>query len=305
MKQALIDIGSNSMRLSLYETDEAGFRILFREKIMAGLAGYAKNRVLSHDGIECACSSLLEFRETLDALGIGQVAVFATASLRNIKNTAEAVSAVKKATGYDVDVLSEKDEAVLGYIGAMQELNVTSGAFLDIGGASTELVSFEDGKILESASFPVGSLNLYKMCVKKILPGNGSLKRMRKLITEEIDRKHSYSFDKRSPLICVGGTARAVMKIARKMYALPPDCCSVSMDQLNDLCKMLYQKKRSTVDLVLKLEPDRVHTLIPGAAILQHIARMFDSYEIVVSKYGVREGYLCQRIIRDGNPDKA
>lgn len=298
MKQAIIDIGSNSMRLTLYEIDGTSFKILFKEKFMAGLARYVEDNILSAEGIERAYTGLLNFRETLESLNIENVAVFATASLRNIKNTEEAITAIKIAAGYSVEIISGESEALLGYAGAMQEVSLTSGAFIDIGGASTEIVSFEDGQPLSLASFHVGSLNLYRECVKKIMPGNGSLKRIQKTITNEIDKKNLFTFEKRSPLICVGGTARAVLRIARKLYGLPPSCRSVSKAQFDDICSLLCTGNRTAADIVLKLEPDRIHTIVPGLMIMQHIFRLFKSDKIIVSKYSVREGYLCQKILQ-------
>ena len=87
MKQAIIDIGSNSIRLTLYETEGQSFKILFREKIMAGLAGYVEDGKLSAEGIECACAGLLTFRKILQTLQIENTRIFATASLRNVSNT--------------------------------------------------------------------------------------------------------------------------------------------------------------------------------------------------------------------------
>ena len=174
MKQAIIDIGSNSIRLTLYETEGEHFKTLFREKIMAGLAGYVENRTLSAAGIECACSALLNFQSILQTLKIDHICVFATASLRNISNTGQARSIIRSVTGYDVEILSGEEEALLGYTGAMQELHLASGAFLDIGGASTEIVTFHDGTPVDFTSFPIGSLSLYRRCVKKILPGASS-----------------------------------------------------------------------------------------------------------------------------------
>ena len=135
MKQAVIDIGSNSIRLTLYETENRDFKILFREKIMAGLAGYVEDGKLSAEGIECACMGLLTFRGVLQTLDIEHVSVFATASLRNISNTEQALSLIRAATGYSVQVVSGEEEALLGYAGAMRELHLTGGVFLDIGGA--------------------------------------------------------------------------------------------------------------------------------------------------------------------------
>ena len=100
MKQAIIDIGSNSIRLTLYETGGQSFKILFREKIMAGLAGYVEDGKLSAEGIECACAGLLTFRKILQTLQIGNVCIFATASLRNISNTERALSVIRAATGF-------------------------------------------------------------------------------------------------------------------------------------------------------------------------------------------------------------
>ena len=187
MKQGIIDIGSNSIRLTVYEVEGHAFRILFREKVMAGLASYVENGALSAEGIESACSGLLEFRATLETLKIENVAVFATASLRNISNTERALAIIHAATGFSVDVISGEEEALLGYTGVMEDLRIESGAFLDVGGASTEVVSFEEGVVTDSASFPIGSLSLYKRCVKNILPGEGSLQKLQGAISQTID----------------------------------------------------------------------------------------------------------------------
>lgn len=298
MKQAIIDIGSNSIRLTLYETEGQSFKILFREKIMAGLAGYVEGGKLSAEGIECACAGLLTFRGILQTLAIDRINVFATASLRNISNTEQALSVIRAATGYSVEVISGEDEALFGYAGAMQELHLTSGAFLDIGGASTEMVTFEDEKPVDFASFPIGSLSLYRRCVKKILPGNGSLMRLRQEISKTIDVSEG-ELASRPLLVGVGGTARAALKLARHYYGISDDCRSMTAEQLDGLCKFLCSGKKEASDLILRLEAERIHTLVPGLLILEHVFHLFRAEQFVVSKYGVREGYLCQRILKN------
>lgn len=298
MKQAVIDIGSNSIRLTLYETEQQSFKILFREKIMAGLAGYVEDGKLSAEGIECACAGLMTFRSILHALEVDAVRVFATASLRNISNTQQALSILRAATGYAVEVISGEEEALFGYTGAMQELHMSSGAFLDIGGASTEIVTFDDGTPTDFASFPIGSLSLYRRCVKKILPGEGSLKRLRREIAGILDVSEGAL--PRHPLIVgVGGTARAALKLARHYHKGSEDRRSMTGDQLDALCAFLYSGKKDAIDLMLRLEADRIHTLIPGLLILQHTFHLFHAQQLVISEYGVREGYLCQRILKN------
>ena len=301
MKQAIIDIGSNSIRLTLYETDAMGFKILFKEKIMAGLAGYVEDGKLSAEGIECACNGLIAFRGTLQTLGIDKVSIFATASLRNISNTEQALSIIRAATGFNVEVISGEEEALLGYTGAMEEMHLISGVFMDIGGASTEIVTFDDGKPVNYASFPIGSLSLYKLCVKRIVPGAGSAKRLKQTIEQAIDIK-----DKSQPrplLVGVGGTARAVLKFAQHYYSLSTDCHSVTSQQLDGLCDFLCSGKKEASDMILRLEPERIHTLVPGMMILQHVFHLFKVEQLIVSAYGVREGYLCQRILKNGYTD--
>ena len=298
MKQAIIDIGSNSIRLTLYETEGQNFKILFREKIMAGLAGYVEDGKLSAEGIECACAGLLTFRGILQTLAIDHIRVFATASLRNVSNTEQALSVIRAATGYSVEVISGEDEALFGYAGAMQELHLTSGAFLDIGGASTEIVTFEEGKPVDFASFSIGSLSLYRRCVKKILPGEGSLKRLRQEIARTIDVSEG-ALTPRPLIVGVGGTARAALKLARHYYKMSEDCRSMTAGQLDGLCKFLCSGKKGASDLILRLEAERIHTLVPGLLILQHVFGLFQAEQLVVSKYGVREGYLCQRILKN------
>lgn len=303
MKQAIIDIGSNSMRLTVYETEGAEFKILFREKIMAGLAGYVEGGKLSAEGIDCACAGLGEFRDILTSLSITNCAVFATASLRNIRNTDAALAAIKAATGFDVEVISGEEEALCGYAGAMREIEVASGAFVDIGGASTEVVSFEHRKVLGKASFGVGSLKLYKDCVKKILPGDGSMKRIQRSINEAISENRLFPFEKRSPLICVGGSSRAVLVLAKKYYNLPAETRSLTPEQLYGLCDFLCGGSDEAAELILRHEPDRIHTIVPGIMVLRHICRLFEPEEIIVCKYGVREGYLCRKILTRGEND--
>lgn len=298
MKQAIIDIGSNSIRLTLYETEGYSFKILFREKIMAGLAGYVEDGKLSAEGIECACAGLLTFRGILQTLAIEHISVFATASLRNISNTAQALSIIRAATGYSVEVISGDDEALFGYAGAMQELHLSSGAFMDIGGASTEIVTFENSAPVEFSSFPVGSLSLYRRCVKKILPGDGSLKRLQQEIANVFDPNEG-KFVPHSLLVGVGGTARASLKLAQHYYQISDDCRSMTGEQLDGLCAFLCSGKKEASDLILRLEAERIHTFIPGMLILQHVFHLFRAQQLVISKYGVREGYLCQRILQN------
>lgn len=294
MQYALIDIGSNSMRLTVYELEGYSFKILFREKIMAGLAGFVSRKKLTAEGITRASDGLLEFRHILELFKIKNVSVFATASLRNIDNTEEAVAEITERTGFEIEIVSGKDEALYGYTGAMRELGIDSGIFVDIGGGSTELVTFDDSKCCDAMSLPIGSLRLYSDHVKKILPSRADLKEFEVRAKDELK-----NFPKKSDyatIVGVGGTARASMKLVRRLFGLPKGTNTMTELQLAVLWEILIKADKTAIDLILKTDPERIHTIIPGIAILREIAKRFGAKEIIISNYGVREGYLCHHV---------
>ena len=296
MKCAVIDIGSNSMRLTVYDAQKDSFKILFKEKIMTALAGYVEKGKLTQEGIDSACSALMEFRHRLDVLEIRDVYVFATASLRNISNTREAVEKIRKAAGFPIEVVSGEEEAMYGFIGAATDVPLKEGVFVDIGGASTEISVFCGGKMQKAFSFPIGSLKLYRECVKGIVPGRGALRRMEKRIGEEIgDQVFSCSPDG-GRIVCIGGTSRAVLKLARRVFSLEEGQNHIRTRQLNELCDLIFKADKESCDLILKSVPERIHTLIPGMMILRYITDRFHASEITISDYSGREGYLCQKI---------
>lgn len=98
-----------------------------------------------------------------------------------------------------------------------------------------------------------------------------------------------------SPGLC-GRDRRAALKLAKRVCHLPEDTNRVSVGQLEQVSALLCSSHKAAADLILKVEPERIHTMIPGLLILRHMVEGFGAGEMIVSKYGVREGYLCQKI---------
>lgn len=314
MKYAVIDIGSNTIRLCVYQAEGEAFHLLFSEKVMAGLAGYVRNGALSPAGIRQAAAALTKFRELLAQFEIGHTFVFATASLRNITNTEEAVQQISVQTGFSIDLLSGEEEAVLDYRGSLHAQDLPSGLLIDIGGGSTELVVFEQGAIRLAKSLPVGSLSLHTQYVKKFLPRAEEQEQIRKRIRQEFGRfkktsEHPApdsacgqglsSFRPDYPEICgVGGTARAALKLINAEYRLPHDNRQFSAGQLHALTETLCLRNKEARTRILRACPDRVHTIIPGLLILDALVRQCGGRRVTVSRFGVREGYLCKQLER-------
>lgn len=263
MKCAVIDIGSNSMRLTVYDANQLHFKTLFKEKSMAGLAAYVENGCLSAQGLARACASLLDFRSTLELLGIQDCYVFATASLRNIANSEAAAAEICAATGFSIQIISGKEEARLGYLGVVHDLSAGEGIFVDVGGASTELAPFSGGQLKSAESYPVGSLKLYRDCVKKILPGKAAQER----ILQQL-KLHLGPATEKLPhgqrLVCTGGTARALLRLSQARFSLPSTCRAVSFKQLSSLCHTLRQNSRESAQLILQAEPEPSTPWSPG-----------------------------------------
>ena len=303
MNYAIVDLGSNTVRLSVYHILPRGdYELLFSKKEMAGLVNYISDGVLSEAGIRKACGVLWNFWGLLRHFGIENMYVFATASLRNIRNSREAVEAIRAETGIDVEVLSGDEEAELGYYGALRTLDLRDGALFDIGGGSTEIVEVREGRILRAQSLPLGSLNLFKSCVSKIWPKKRELEAM-----EELARRTLSAADlpgEKAARVCgVGGTARAVLKIANAWYGRPELERRMSPKELHRLVKELEKQDGTVRQLILNHCPDRIHTILPGALLMDLVTGALCGRELYISRTGVREGYLFRRVLRGQEQD--
>lgn len=290
---AVIDIGSNTIRLVIYKIENNQIKALLNKKSPAGLAGYVnKNRCLKKSGIRKAVGVLREFREILDHMTIREVFPFATASLRNISNAPEVLDAIKKECGFDVRILSGEEEAVFDYYGALQAMEMDNGLLCDIGGGSTEIVSYRDHTIHTAVSLPIGSLNLYQSHVKSILPRKKELEAIRCHILEELKSLPSIKYPV-TDLCAVGGSARAALQMVRSLDKAEDSLSSAYPPQrLEDFLTEAVEEPEEFARRLLKTAPERIHTFLPGITVLSAIAEQYQIKRILTVPYGVREGYL-------------
>ena len=296
MIYGIADVGSNTIRLSIYKCEGGEIRLLMNRKVMAGLAGYVRHGALTPEGIEVACQTLQGYRSLMDNLELPDLRVFATASLRNISNTEEAVGAVMAATGLRVDVLSGREEAELSFRGAIQNAGLYTGLLADLGGGSTELVSYRNRAIQSACSLSVGSLSLFSKYVSKLHPTKEERRAIRRAVEEQLEQFVPQHPPARH--ICgVGGTVRAACKVANAMFDRPAGDRSLDRDELKEMLQRLKKPGRDELRLLLKTVPDRIHTIIPGLLALDTIAKAYGAQTITASACGVREGYLLARVL--------
>ena len=208
MTYGVIDVGSNTIRLVIYELKENRIESLFSNKNTAGLIGYVNDGELSRKGIRKACDVLNSLQKVAAHAQVEKLYVFATASLRNIANTKEAVEEIEKETGLDIDVISGHDEAVLDFEGAAHAQKLKDGVMVDIGGGSTEVVAFADGKITDAVSLlfeseekilqKLNTLDLFNVSEIKRPKGGGmeikffdrlkAIDKIREMVNEQTDK---------------------------------------------------------------------------------------------------------------------
>lgn len=291
MIYAVIDLGSNTIRMNVYRLRNGKFRLLFSKKATAGIVSYVKDGRLNREGICEICSTLESFKKVLEHLQIEQCSVFATASLRNIDNTEEVITQVKKKTGMKICLISGEEEGRLSFRGAAIQLSAGDGLFIDIGGGSTELVRFAEGKAQSSCSLPIGSLNLYNRFVHDIIPTAQERKEISlyvegALLSSEVKPEGKL-------LAAAGGTARAVEKLLLRSGALERKGEAISLSQLEQLQQQLLSGS-DAAHMILRCKPDRIHTLIPGFLILKGVMQHFGCEQLKVCRNGIREGYLME-----------
>lgn len=288
---AVIDIGSNTIRLVIYKIENHQIRALLNKKSPAGLAGYInKNRCLKKSGIRKAVGVLREFREILEHMTIREVFPFATASLRNINNAPEVLDAIKKECGFDVRILSGEEEAVFDYYGSLQAMEMDCGLLCDIGGGSTEIVTYRDHAIHTAVSLPIGSLNLYQNFVKSILPRKKELEALRQHVRKSLESLPDLKYPV-TDLCAIGGSARAALQMVRSA-AREEDSLSYPPQRLEDFLTEAVEVPEEFARRLLKTAPERIHTFLPGAAVLLTVAEYYHIKRILTVPYGVREGYL-------------
>ena len=303
MKCGIVDVGSNTIRLSIYHWEGQKFKLLMNKKEMAGLAGYIKNGLLSDSGILVACRVLAGFKALLRNFDIADLYVFGTASLRNIVNTEEALETIEAVTGIKVEVLSGADEAAFSFLGATVGGGAPgSGMLADVGGGSTELVAYQDGAITSGCSLPMGSLSLFTKHVSGLFPTKEERKAIRSDVREELEKAKTAGL-RCSHLTGVGGPSRAAAKLCNDLSGADPDNRIIPAGEIHALYKGLKKGDQDTLRQILRSVPDRVHTILPGLAILTAILDAYEVSTVSVSACGVREGYLLRRVMEGTSHD--
>ncbi len=300
----IIDFGSNTIRLCIYEVactprkplQKKDIQILLNYKVMAGLAAHIKEGVMTEAGIKKAIKTINAHLRRASHFSCERIDIFATAVLRNCTNSREATAAIEAGIDKRITILSNEEEAHLGFLGASLDHYLGSGTMVDIGGGSTELTHILDGLDLDKVSIPQGSLSSFANYMSGILPSTKEMesiaKHFRALATKEGAEVYAAK-----QLYGIGGSIRSAAKVYgdlcnkgdRYEYLLP--------EHIDDILSLYTKDPDAFARLALHTVPDRIHTFIPGCVLIKEIFSLCKAERLDILKYGVREGYLAERVL--------
>lgn len=292
---AVVDIGSNSVRLVVYDGLRRSPTPVFNEKILCGLGkGVAITGRLSEEGVVRALAALRRFRALTRQIGAKQVFAVATAAAREAANGEDFIDRAEAAVGAGIDVLSGKEEARYAALGVIAGIPEADGIAGDLGGGSLELIDIKDGKLRDGVTLPIGPLRLIDM-------SGGSISRARKIVDEYFENAKILGKLKSRSFYAVGGTWRnlARLHMAQNKYPL----------HVLHHYTMTRQQAASVADLVAGLSPSslkdirevsrsRSDTMPYGALVLNRLLEHSKPKDVVCSVLGVREGLLYSRLPR-------
>ena len=302
MLYGVIDIGSSTVRMAVYDISPAGgAEMLLKKKHIVGLAGYVEGGRMTQAGIDKAVEILQEFCAFLACFHIDHVCAFTTAALRNASNSREAVAEIERRTGLSIRVISGDEEATFDFIGATHGLAGESGLLVDIGGGSTELVAFAAGRIERKVSLPLGATALAARFSAEVLPSRAECAAMRAEAQEVLAGASSFARIQ-APVLCgIGGTFKSGLALYRAVYGESAgDDLTMEAARLPELIERFVRDRalpQEDVVLLMRAVPDRLPTILPGLVVADVIAKRFGAQRITYSDSGVREGFIYSEII--------
>jgi exopolyphosphatase/guanosine-5'-triphosphate,3'-diphosphate pyrophosphatase len=293
---SVIDIGSNSVRLVIYERLSRSPTLLFNEKVLAGLGrGLATSGKLQADSMEQALAAIRRFQLLAQQSGSVDIYILATAAARDASNGPEFLRRVEAICGKPVTLLSGADEARLSALGVASSIHRADGVVGDMGGGSLELVSVSAGKVGQGRTFPLGGLRLEEAA-------EGSIKKAEKIVVDALARAGQTVPCEGRPFYAVGGTWRSLARLHMFETGYPLHVMhnyAIRADEALEFARVVARRDVESIDQIEVVSRPRRALLPFGALVLENVIRAINPSHVVISALGVREGHLYERLAKE------
>lgn len=282
---AIIDIGSNSVRLVVYSGAKRIPSVIFNEKIMAGLGSeVAETGRLAADARERALAALSRFHLLIRDMGVVRTRVVATAAVREATNGMEFLDAVA-AIGFEPRLVSGQEEGRLAGLGVVSGIPDADGVVGDLGGGSLELVEVSDGEARDSVSLPLGVLRLDAEEKRELF-----FERVRQAVAQAGFAGAALG----RPFYMVGGSWRAVAGLDMALAGHPLPITHEHHLDPGRLRELRAELRKSDKDALkrMPLSTARISSLPVALRLLDALVDVLSPESLVVSSFGIREGLL-------------
>ncbi|MCT8973239.1 Ppx/GppA phosphatase family protein [Microbaculum marinisediminis] len=286
---AVVDVGSNSVRLVVYEGLTRSPTPIFNEKVLCGLGRQVASKgVLDDAAVELALQSLCRFHALSRQIGAASVHVIATAAVREAKNGEAFVSRVEEIFGAPVSVLTGAQEAEFSAHGVIAGIHDPDGIAGDLGGGSLEVVDVKGQTVGNGETLPLGGLRLRDLAGR-------SMKKAEKIVVDAIDGSEIVTRCKGRAFYAIGGTFRALARLHMAQTGYPLHVMhgyELDAAEALEFVKLVRRVKPASLDSIDAVSSARRELLPYGAMVLEHILRRGEPKCIISSALGVREGLL-------------
>ncbi|SDN05317.1 exopolyphosphatase / guanosine-5'-triphosphate,3'-diphosphate pyrophosphatase [Psychrobacillus sp. OK028] len=301
-QKAIIDIGSNSIRLVVFSYSQAeGLIEHYNFKTVARLSMHIDEKGnLTEEGQHILIETLLKFNKILNDIHVTDVFAAATAAIRQANNRESIIQRAKKQTGIMITLVSAKEEAEYGYLAVIHSTNIPTAVTVDMGGGSTEITYFENKEIKFLHSFPFGAVSLKK----KFITGSLITKNEKENLIEYVREQFQslvWLHNLQVPIIAIGGSARNIAQVdqQRKNYSLH----GIHQHELSrtDLQELSYGFSNASLEGLKKIDglsSDRADIIVPALETFRVFMDIVQGTSFIYSKKGLREGVILAQLIK-------
>ncbi len=300
-RTAIIDIGSNSARLVIFEkTSRYGFHLICEQKskVRIGEGAYEKEGYLQPIGIKRAFLALQSFLHTINKYQVKKTICVATSALRDAPNGKLFIKWIKKELGLSIKIIDGNKEAAYGAIAARNLLPVKDAITIDIGGGSSDIALIQNGNIIKTYSLNLGTVRLKELFFDKTLPIKEINQKAKRYIHTELK---ALPFEFKSALaIGIGGTARTLSKGIMKHSGYPLDklhAFSYDIDAFSDYLQAIPLSSAKNLKK-FNLKKSRYDTIREGTLIFNEILSYIEAKSVITSSVGVREGVFLEHSLK-------
>ncbi len=289
----IIDIGSNSIRMVVYDQQKRSPVPIYNEKVMCALGkGLAVSGVLNPEGVVMAKQAIKRFLTLGRNMEIASLYIMATAAVRDAKDGAAFALYLEDTYDIKVDIITGNKEAKLGAYGVCASVYNPQGITGDLGGGSLELVRVNNGHNEDHASVLLGSLRMIDEC-------KGDYTKLRKLIEKRFTELNWLEGQKVPNFYAIGGSFRALGKIHMEMSGYPLHILHEYKVDAKDFLSFVRSVADMPLDKIEKLPGSAAKRApaLPGAAmVFDYIIANAKPNDIIFSASGIREGYLYEML---------